>query len=304
MLSIDDVRRALKALGYYDGKVTGAIDSNFRDDLKRFQRDYDLVPDGLYGAKSDAKLSPLWNTIKAANLPVDSSLRRWRLTYYYIGDQSYHTGTKSIPIYTPEGKLLSTVEPKAFVEGALEGTTKLRDGRIINVSGGYKTQSSNTLRPVYDIAKANGWLPSKAGWAGIKLSGSGNQAVANRCFKEITPGSTGYPVWNKIPADAFRTLAADIGRLDRHDPKYKGKGGVCPVGTKVFILEYVGVKLPDGTTHDGWFTVNDTGGGIYGAHYDVFVGSKKLGTTNPPPHLGHVWYTGIDKLSMDYSYGL
>jgi 3D (Asp-Asp-Asp) domain-containing protein len=73
----------------------------------------------------------------------------------------------------------------------------------------------------------------------------------------------------------------------------------------VFILELAGVRLPDGTTHDGWCTVNDTGGAIFGAHFDVFTGVKALAAKVKIPSLAHVWFEGIEqRLPMNYGYGL
>ena len=107
--------------------------------------------------------------------------------------------------------------------------------------------------------------------------------------------------------DPFRTIATDTGRLRRHDPAFKKKGGVIPVGTRVFILELVGMPLPDGTTHDGWCVANDTGGGIFGAHIDLFTGYRAFArkTFIPSLDLVHLWFEGIEtRIPTDYSYGL
>lgn len=63
--------------------------------------------------------------------------------------------------------------------------------------------------------------------------------------------------------------------------------------------------LPDGTTHDGWFVVNDTGGAIFGAHFDVFTGSDALRKQVKVPAFGQVWFAGIEKrIPAGYTYGL
>jgi len=47
---------------------------------------------------------------------------------------------------------------------------------------------------------------------------------------------------------------------------------VIPCGTVLFIPQVKGARLPDGSLHDGYFMAADTGGGIKGAHLDLFTG--------------------------------
>jgi peptidoglycan hydrolase-like protein with peptidoglycan-binding domain len=316
-LSITEVQEWLARFGYYDGPIDGNyMEPEFRTDLKKFQRDYRSkagAADGWYGPKSESALLPLVDKFKQAECDLTAagvdikSMRRWQLTYYYIGDQSRWSGPEAYPMFGSDGSVIATVEAGCFVEAALEGTTKLRDGRLINVAdGSYISVDPSDWTGVYSIIKANGWL-HKPNWGGVSLTPDQSGVDAARRFYE-KPASpeTGYPVEAKgIPMDPFRSLAADNGRMRHHDPSFKGKGGVVPAGTKVFILEFVGKTLPDGTVHDGWFTVNDTGGGIYGAHFDVFTGSREWGDAAHIPERGHIWFEGIeDCLSINYSYGL
>lgn len=63
--------------------------------------------------------------------------------------------------------------------------------------------------------------------------------------------------------------------------------------------------MSDGTAHDGWWMANDTGGGIFGAHFDLFVGTTTMAKLNPVPNRAHVWFDGCEnKLGDNYSYGL
>jgi 3D (Asp-Asp-Asp) domain-containing protein len=57
---------------------------------------------------------------------------------------------------------------------------------------------------------------------------------------------------------AMRTVAADP--------------SVFPRRTILFIKETVGLKLPDGSTHDGYWYVSDVGGAIKGQRIDLFTG--------------------------------
>jgi membrane-bound lytic murein transglycosylase len=41
----------------------------------------------------------------------------------------------------------------------------------------------------------------------------------------------------------------------------------------LFIKETVGMKMPDGSTHDGYWYASDVGGAIKGQRIDLFTGS-------------------------------
>lgn len=51
------------------------------------------------------------------------------------------------------------------------------------------------------------------------------------------------------------------------DPK------VFPRHSILFIKETVGLKMPDGSTHDGYWYASDVGGAIKGARIDLFTGA-------------------------------
>jgi 3D (Asp-Asp-Asp) domain-containing protein len=51
------------------------------------------------------------------------------------------------------------------------------------------------------------------------------------------------------------------------DPK------VFPRHSVLFIRETVGLKMPDGTVHDGYWYASDVGGAIKGARIDLFTGA-------------------------------
>ena len=48
--------------------------------------------------------------------------------------------------------------------------------------------------------------------------------------------------------------------------------GELPRRTLVFIKETVGLPMPDGRIHDGYWYASDTGGAIKGARIDLFTG--------------------------------
>ena len=57
---------------------------------------------------------------------------------------------------------------------------------------------------------------------------------------------------------AMRTAAVDGVKIPRH--------------TVLFIKETVGLKLPDGTLHDGYWYASDVGGAIHAGRIDLFTG--------------------------------
>jgi hypothetical protein len=234
-----------------------------------------------------------------------NAYRRFRLTTYQVVDQrDAPTGAARVPIYDDQGRKLAEGSPAFFAQLSLEGSGRLEDGRLINVTGKKVRVSHDDYAEVLAYHHRN--LPGKPpAYSGIVVeNGRVAQALA---FHEVPAEKrgVGYGVQRGIPLVPFRTLAADIGRTAKSDPSWKGKGGLVPPGTRVYIREYDGLRLPDGTQHDGWFVVNDTGGGIFGAHFDVFVGARALGKQMKLPAFGSVWFPGIEqRIPSGYDYGL
>lgn len=50
---------------------------------------------------------------------------------------------------------------------------------------------------------------------------------------------------------------------------------VIPRRTRLFIRETVGMRLPDGTVHDGYWYASDTGGAIRGQRVDLYTGNGR-----------------------------
>ncbi len=51
---------------------------------------------------------------------------------------------------------------------------------------------------------------------------------------------------------------------------------VIPLGTTLFIPEFVGLPRPDGSTHDGCFVAEDKGIRVQGRQVDVFTGDPSV----------------------------
>lgn len=73
--------------------------------------------------------------------------------------------------------------------------------------------------------------------------------------------------------DPFYSVAADT--------------AIHPLGTVIYIPAVRGTALPDGSTHDGYFIVRDSGGNIDGrGRFDFFTGDVGLNANNPFSNLG------------------
>jgi hypothetical protein len=235
--------------------------------------------------------------------------RQWRLTYYYIADQNEHSGRRITPVLDKTGKMITHVEPSFFASMGLQGSGKCRDGILLNVQGMVDVRHDDYAEVwAYHQAHLSKRPP---GYSGLVVrDGRVVQAQSFRVVPQSEIGG-GYGKVRGIPLEPFRTVASDIGALHRHEPKWMGKGGVCPPFTRVFIKEFVGKTFPDGKggtfVHDGWLVANDTGGGICGKHFDVFAGSPALARTVKIPGIATVWYAEITmRVPPDdqYDYGL
>lgn len=74
--------------------------------------------------------------------------------------------------------------------------------------------------------------------------------------------------------DPYRSVAADL--------------HIYNLGDVIYIPSAVGMKLPDGSIHDGYFVVRDSGGAIKGnGRFDFFSGLKSASSSeNPLGQLG------------------
>jgi 3D (Asp-Asp-Asp) domain-containing protein len=75
----------------------------------------------------------------------------------------------------------------------------------------------------------------------------------------------------------FQVVSAPYGLGSRNNPLVPFRSiatdpKVIPYGTVLYIPKAVGAKLPDGSTHDGYFMAADCGGGIKGLRLDLFTG--------------------------------
>lgn len=59
---------------------------------------------------------------------------------------------------------------------------------------------------------------------------------------------------------------------------------VVPRRTRLFIKETVGMRMPDGSRHDGFWYASDTGGAIKGAKIDLYTGHGRGSMRPAMPH--------------------
>jgi len=91
------------------------------------------------------------------------------------------------------------------------------------------------------------------------------------------------PVFN-LKATLYHAGAKGVGALDSLGCKVVAMRTVAvdtsliPKRSILFIKETVGMKMPDGSVHDGYWYASDTGGAIKGKRIDLYTG-KGRGST-------------------------
>lgn len=91
------------------------------------------------------------------------------------------------------------------------------------------------------------------------------------------PGSIDW----KLKATLYHAGAKGVGALDSLGCKVVAMRTAAVDGlnvkrrTVLFIKETVGLPMPDGTTHDGFWYASDTGGAIKDGRIDLYTGDGK-----------------------------
>lgn len=93
------------------------------------------------------------------------------------------------------------------------------------------------------------------------------------CKFGLGNSSDGKQTFSAMCLDPFYSVAADM--------------AIYPLGTVVYIPSIRGISLPDGSIHDGYFVVRDSGQNIDGpGRFDFFTGDLSLNASNPFSNLG------------------
>jgi 3D (Asp-Asp-Asp) domain-containing protein len=101
--------------------------------------------------------------------------------------------------------------------------------------------------------------------------------IGDMIMSVVTGTMPGAPGWN-VKATLYHAGAKGVGALDSLGCKVVAMRTVAvdrtliPKRSVLFIKETVGMKMPDGSLHDGYWYASDTGGGVKGKHIDFFTG--------------------------------
>src|SRR5689334_10150105 len=113
---------------------------------------------------------------------------------------------------------------------------------------------------------------------------AGSDPVGDMIMSVITGALPSGPGWN-LKATLYHAGAKGVGALDSLGCKVVAMRTVA-VDRKLiaprsvlFIKETVGLKMPDGSMHDGYWYASDVGSAIKGKRIDLFTGanSKSMG---------------------------
>ena len=113
---------------------------------------------------------------------------------------------------------------------------------------------------------------------GSNAQAASSDPVGDLIMSVVTGSLPAGPGWN-LKATLYHAGARGVGALDALGCKVVAMRTVAvdknliPKRSVLFIKETVGLKMPDGTSHDGYWYASDVGGGIKGERIDLFTGS-------------------------------
>lgn len=101
--------------------------------------------------------------------------------------------------------------------------------------------------------------------------------IGDMIMSMVTGAMPGAPGWN-VKATLYHVGAKGVGNLDALGCKVVAMRTAAvdrkliPKGSILYIRETAGLKMPDGSRHDGYWYASDTGGAIKGQRIDLFTG--------------------------------
>jgi 3D (Asp-Asp-Asp) domain-containing protein len=101
--------------------------------------------------------------------------------------------------------------------------------------------------------------------------------VGDLIMSVVTGSLPSGPGWS-LKATLYHAGAKGVGALDSLGCKVVAMRTVAvdrdliPRRSVLFIKETVGLRMPDGSTHDGYWYASDVGGAIKGKRIDLFTG--------------------------------
>lgn len=115
-------------------------------------------------------------------------------------------------------------------------------------------------------------------FVGPNAQAASSDPVGDMIMSVITGALPSGPGWN-LKATLYHAGAKGVGALDALGCKVVAMRTVAvdrhliAPRSVLFIKETVGMKMPDGSTHDGYWYASDVGGAIKGRRIDLFTGS-------------------------------
>lgn len=106
---------------------------------------------------------------------------------------------------------------------------------------------------------------------------AGNDPVGDLIASVISGALPGTGVFN-VKATLYHAGAKGVGALDSLGCRVVPMRtmavdkSIIPRRTVIFIKETVGLKMPDGKPHDGYWYASDVGGAIKGQRIDLYTG--------------------------------
>ena len=113
---------------------------------------------------------------------------------------------------------------------------------------------------------------------GPNAHAAGADPVGDLIMSVVTGALPSGPGWN-LKATLYHAGAKGVGALNALGCKVVAMRTVAvdknliPKRSVLFIKETVGMKMPDGTAHDGYWYASDVGSAIKGKRIDLFTGA-------------------------------
>lgn len=113
---------------------------------------------------------------------------------------------------------------------------------------------------------------------GSHAQAASSDPVGDLIMSVVTGALPSGPGWN-LKATLYHAGAKGVGALDALGCKVVAMRTVAvdktliPRRSVLFIKETVGMKMPDGSAHDGYWYASDVGSAIKGPRIDLFTGA-------------------------------
>jgi 3D (Asp-Asp-Asp) domain-containing protein len=115
--------------------------------------------------------------------------------------------------------------------------------------------------------------------AGMSAQAAPADPIGDLLMSVVTGSIPGTPAYT-LKATLYHAGAKGVGALDSLGCKVVAMrtaavdSKLIPRRTVLFIKETVGMPMPDGTEHDGYWYASDVGGAIKGERIDLFTGGN------------------------------